>query len=211
MRTYSPIFDRKDGVPRVSRRCRRDGSHKAFRTKPRTSFDQQHRQQTPRQVSSPYPGSVSTFPCTKVGVLLSHRQKSRVEAMVKHAAEKEMCCLDCPGRRTNVRSMSILNDGKRLIVVFRAICGLRPPSGAGIKSSASCVFLCLRGGTLFSGTKSNFDPGLATSRLSKVYGSGMCMLNALKSAFIMRNMYRAITGGDPSSFVALKLRVPRKI
>ena len=26
----------------------------------------------------------------------------------------------------------------------------------------------------------------------------------------MRNMYRAITGGDPSSFVALKLRVPTK-
>ena len=52
--------------------------------------------------------------------------------------------------------------GKRLIVVFRAMCGLQPPSGAGIKSSASCVFLCLRAGTLFSGTKSNFDPGLAT-------------------------------------------------
>ena len=166
MRTYSPIFDRKDGVPRVSHRCRRDGSHKAFRTKPRTSFEQQHRQQAMCQVSSPYPGSVSTFPCTKVGVSLPHRQKSRVEAMVKDAAEKEMCCLDCPGRRINVRSISLLNDGKRLIVVFRAMCGLRPPSGAGIKSSASCVFLCLRGGTLFSGTKSNFDPGLATYRLS---------------------------------------------
>ena len=145
MRTYSPIFDRKDGVPRVSHRCRRDGSHKAFRTKPRTSFEQQHRQQAFCQVSSPYPGSVSTFPCAKVGVSLPHHQKSRVEAMVKDAAEKEMCCLDCPGRRINVRSISLLNDGKRLIVVFRAICGLRPPSGTGIKSSASCVFLCLRG------------------------------------------------------------------
>ena len=158
MRTYSPIFDRKDGVPRVSRRCRRDGSHKAFRTKPTTVFDQQHRQQTPRQVSSPYPGSVSTFPCTKVGVLLSHRQKSRVEAMVKHAAEKEMCCLNCPGRRTNVRAISMLKDGKRLIVVFRAICGLRPPSGAGIKSSASCVFLCLRGRYTFLGNQIEYRP-----------------------------------------------------
>ena len=140
MRTYSPIFDRKDGIPRASRRCRRDGSHKAFRTKPRTSFEQQHRQQTMCQVSSPYPGSVSTFPCTKVGVSLSHHQKSRVEAMVKDAAEKEICCLDYPGRRIDARSISILNDGKWLIVVLCAECGLRPPSGAGIKSSASCVF-----------------------------------------------------------------------
>ena len=98
--------------------------------------------------------------------------------MVKDAAEKEICCLDCPGRRIDARSISILNDGKWLIVVLCAECGLRPPSGAGIKSSASCVFLCLRGGTLFSGTKSNFDPGLAKYRLSKVHGSGTCMLNA---------------------------------
>ena len=136
---------------------------------------------------------VLTFPCSKISIAFDNSTIGPQDG----CAKKQDVMIQSPNP---LRRCSNNNHIERWWAVD---CCIRPRTCSPVaiftrhrfeRKAWFCACFC---GTLFSGSKSNSDPGLATSPSSEVWGRATCSVKTNKCEFVRRKMYRTIQVATP--------------